>query len=187
MDDVHRERPSWIDVLALVTVIVVGVALGWYSRNKLHRGTWDFVPPRNVFLSGARQARHFLDVATPVGFGLAVVGLARVLREPRSRRRLLLGQPGAAACAALVAALGAGAANTAIWTVRWFEFGEQWATPGAGMFFNLAARNVSYCILAAWAFLAFGGLWTHGRNWVNWLGCALGMLAVAKTVLWCLP
>ncbi len=51
-------------------------------------GTMDRLPTGLV---------NVLNVATPAGFGLAVVAFARVLREPaRCRRRLFL-QPGGAA------------------------------------------------------------------------------------------
>ena len=46
---------------------------------------------------------------------------------------------------------------------------------------------MGFCVLAVWAFLALVGLWTSGRNWVNWLGCAIGLLTVVNLALRCLP
>jgi hypothetical protein len=187
MEDARLRHPSALDVLALATVIVVGLVVSQYSPIGIQPRTWDFSYPGNLFLAGVHKARHALNAAAPVGFGLAVVGFARVLREPRPRRRRLFRQPGVAACAAIAAALAAGAVNTAVWVVRWLEFHEEWLSPRASMFFTLAGRHVSDCVLGAWAFLALGGLWSPGRNWVNRLGWALGVLALVNTVLWCLP
>jgi hypothetical protein len=180
-------KPSWIDVLALAAVIVVAVVLRQCGQIIPAWRPWDFVPPENAFIVVARNVRRVLETLTPSIFGFAVVGFSRVLRQPRPRRILQFRQPGVAACAAIVAALAAGTVNTAVWMVRWFEFGEQWLTPSAGMVINLAARHVSSCVLAAWAFLACGGLWTPGRNWVNRLGCALGILLLVNSVLEWLP
>jgi len=180
-------KPSWIDLLALAAVVVVAWAIIRYYQTDLHPRSSDFVPAENAFLDGARKVRFFLDRVTPACFGLAVVGLVRVFRESRPRRRLMFRQPGVAACAAFAAALAAGAVNMAVWTVRWLEFSEAWLTPGEGMVIALALRQLPYCILAAWAFLAFGGLWTHGRNWVNWLGCAIGIVAIVDLIVEWLP
>ncbi|MGO9466287.1 MAG: hypothetical protein ACLQIB_08230 [Isosphaeraceae bacterium] len=184
---VPMQKPSWVDALALVVVVAVAVVLGEYNPVELHPRFWDFIPPENAFVSGARKLRQFVEALTPASFGFAVVGLARALREPRPSRRLVFRQPGVAACAAIVAAIAAGIVSTSAWIVRWLEFREPWLTPGAGMVIGGAASRVSYCILATWAFLACGGLWAWGRNWVNWLGCALGILLLVNSVLGWLP
>jgi hypothetical protein len=92
----------------------------------------------------------------------------------------LFRQPG------VVAALITAAANTTLWLVRWIELQEALPLP-VHTLFEIAARHVSFCVLAVWAYLAFGGLWASGRNWVNWAGGTLGALAILNSVLWCLP
>jgi hypothetical protein len=184
---IPMQKPSWIDILALAAVIVGAVALRWHCQIELHPRVGNFLPPEKAFINVARNVRHVVEEVTPAVFGFAVVGFARVLREPAPRRRLLFRQPGVAACAAMVAALAAGAVNTAIWAVRRWEFSEAWLNPGPAMAITLGARHLSYCVLAVWAFLAVGGSWTPGRNWVNRLGCVIGSLVVVDSVLRCLP
>jgi hypothetical protein len=143
-----------------------------------------------MIVDGMHKARHFLNAATPVGFGLALVALAWVFREPLPRRRRLFLQPGVSACVAFVAALLAGTANGAMWTIRWLEFHEQWLAGSrvtTNVLFSSAQSYLPFCIVAAWVFLALGGLWTQGRNWINRLGIALGVMAVVHSLLWCLP
>jgi hypothetical protein len=143
-----------------------------------------------MIVDGMHKARHFLNAATPVGFGLALVAFAWVFREPLPRRRRLFLQPGVSACVAFVAALLAGTANGAMWTIRWLEFHEQWLAGShttTNALFSSAQSDLPFCIVAVWVFLALGGLWTRGRNWINRLGIALGIMAVVHRLLWCLP
>jgi hypothetical protein len=182
------QKFSWVDILALGAAVAGALALKHFCWDAVyHPWAWNFVPTQNAFINGIHKARHIADELTPVVFGFAMVGLARVFREPAPHRRLLFRQPGVAACAAIVAALAAGGARTAIWIVFWFEYSAPWATPSIAMVIDLGARPMGFCVLAVWAFLASVGLWTPGRNWVNWLGCAIGLLTVVNLALRCLP
>ena len=179
-------RPSMLDALALVVVGIGGVALSQYDWASTR--TRHFASDPNILINGLNNACNVLNAATPAGFGLAVVAFARVQRERGPQRGRLFFQPGVAACVAFVAALIAGAIGSAVWAVRRFEFHNQWLAGAAtNIFFNLAQYHLSFCVLGVWAFLGFGGLWTQGRNWVNWLGIALGVMGVVQTLLWCLP
>jgi hypothetical protein len=186
VDNAELRNPSWLDVVTLAAVgasVVVFYQFGWIRA--LPR---QFPSDGNPILDGLHEARRVLHAVMSVGLGLAVVGFVRVLREPRQARSLLFRQPGVAACAAMVAALMTAGANTALWFVRWIEFQEVWLSNGfLSVLLEIAARHASFCVVAVWAYLAFGGLWASGRNWVNWLGGALGVLALLNSVLWCLP
>ena len=177
-------KPSRIDLLALVAVIVGTAAWRWYVPIEWHSGIWEsgvlLDDPRS---KGVRAVHHVVEWLTPAVFGLAAVGLARALREPMPGRASLFRQPGVAACAAIVAALAAGAMNTAVWTIRWLEFSEPWLTPAPAMLIDQSAWYLGPCVLAVWAFLAVAGVWMPGRNWVNRLGWAIGSLAVVGSVL----
>lgn len=191
MDHAELRRFSVRDIIALSALTAVLAAFyhyGWIDASPLTR----FVPPGpldgNIIVDGLNKVRRVLDTAMPAFLGLAVLGFVRVLRERRETRRLLLLQPGVAACAALVAALCAAAANAALWLVRWIEHQEQWSSTSFPLaVFRCAEGHGGHCVIAVWAFLALGGLWASGRNWVNRLGGTLGVLVVLKTVLWCLP
>jgi hypothetical protein len=179
-------NPSWLDLVTLAAVVAAVVAFyqcGWIRALPRTR---VFAPDGNLIIDGLHETRHVLGLVMPVGFALATVGFARALREPKPARRLLFRQPGVAACAAMVAALITAVANTTLWLVRWIEFQEALPFP-VHTLFEFAARHVSFCVLAVWAYLAFGGLWASGRNWVNWVGGTLGVLAILNSVLWCLP
>jgi hypothetical protein len=178
------QRLFRIDMLALTAVIAGAAALRFYCQIELHPGVWDFGLADNAFINGARKARHFVEALLPVVFGFAAVGFARVLREPAPNRRLLFRQPGVAACGAIMAAFAAGWVNIAVWAVGRLEFSSQWGTFSAAMVISQGERHLSHCVFAVWAFLAVGGLWTPGRNWVNWLGCTIGSLAAVNSALW---
>jgi hypothetical protein len=180
-------RPSRIDWVALAAVEVAARVLRLCGQIQPAYRLWDFAPPDYALNTLVRNVRRVVEALIPACFGFAVVGFARVLREPTPDRGPLFHQPGVTACAAIVAAFAAGSVNTAVWMVRLFEGGEQWLTPSASMVINLATRHVSTCVLAAWAFLACGGLCSSGRNWVNWLGCVLGVLLIGSSVLEWMP
>jgi hypothetical protein len=186
VDNAELRSPSWLDVVTLAAVVAAVVAFyqcGWVRASPRH-----FPSDGNLIVDGLHEARRVLNAVMPVSFGLAIVGFVRVLREPRQLRSLLFRQPGVAACAAMVAALITAGANAALWLVRSIEFQEAWLSNGfLSMVLEIAARHVSFCVLAVWAYLAFGGLWASGRNWVNWVGGTLGVLAILNSVLWCLP
>jgi hypothetical protein len=188
VDNAELRTPSWLDVVTLAAVVAAVVAFyqcGWIRALPRTR---VFAPDGNLIIDGLHEARHVLGLVMPVGFALATVGFARALREPKPARRLLFRQPGVAACAAMVAALITAVANTTLWLVRSIEFQEVWLTNGfLSILLEIALRHVSFCVLAVWAYLAFGGLWASGRNWVNWVGGTLGVLAILNSVLWCLP
>jgi hypothetical protein len=181
------DRPTRADLLALAAVIVGAAALRAWGRIELYPGHWDFSPPDNTVLQGARLLRRVVEEMTPAVFGFAAVLLAQVIREPAVRRRMMFRQPGVAASAAIVAALAAGMVNTAIWMVRWLEFAESWLTPGPSTVIRLASRYLGPCVLSVWGFLIAGRLWTSQRNWVNGLGLVLGVVAILYSVLWYLP
>jgi hypothetical protein len=182
------QKFSSIDMLTLAAAVAGAMAIKHFCWDaEYHPWAWDFVHTKSAFINGIHTARHIADQLTPVVFGFALVGLARVLREPAPRRRLLFRQPGVAACAAIGAALTSGGVKTAIWIVCSFEFSAPWATPSVALVIDLGARPMGFCVLAVWAFLALVGLWTSGRNWVNWLGCAIGLLTVVNLALRCLP
>jgi hypothetical protein len=178
---------SWIDTVTIAAVIIGAIALGWFSEIELHPRAWRSGSPAGGFISGARKVRDLIDDMTPAVFGFAVVGLARALWESDADRRLLFRQPGVAACAAAVAALAAGVMSTAMWAVRCWEFSEPSGSPRLAMVITYAARHLTSSVLVIWAFLALSGLWMRGRNWVNWLGCAIGFLAIVNSALWFLP
>jgi hypothetical protein len=190
MDNTRIRYPTWLDWITLAGLAAAFVAcfkLGW-----IRPPTKTPVFELDAISLSARlhDARHTLNSAMPFGIALAIAGFARVLREPKPARRLLFRQPGVAACAAIVAALITAGANTALWLVRWIEFQEQWLSNGfpVSILFDIAARHLSISVIAAWAYLAFGGMWARrGRNWVNWLGGTLGILAVFNTLLWYVP
>lgn len=181
--------PAWVDVITLAAVITALAAFyqcGWIRTSRLAA---DFFPHGNILIDGLHDVRHVLRIAMPVILGLAFVGFARALREPRQSRVVMFRQPGVAACAALVAAFFTGGANTLLCVARWVEFREVHGTTGfaVSILFDIAARYVSFCVIAVWVYLAIGGSWAPGRNWVNWLGCTLGVLGVLSAFLWCLP
>lgn len=192
MLDLEHSRiryPTWLDVIiaaALAAALFACYQLGWI---RAHEKTPVFERDPNSISAWLHEARYILSSAMQIGIILAIVGFARVLREPKSARRLLFRQPGVAACAAIVAALITAGANTALWLVRYVEFHDMWLTTGfpVNVLFDLAERHVSISVIAAWAYLAFGGVWARGRNWVNWLGGTLGFLAVLNTLLWYVP
>ena len=186
VDNANLRMPSRLDVLTLAAVVLAGGAIyacGWTSVLTSH-----FSPDESVFIVAFQKGRQIFNSALPVGFGLAIVGVARVLREPRETRRQLFLQPGVAACAAMLAALIVASANMALSLVRWIEFQEQSQLSGfVTALWPIAASHASFSVLAVWIYLALGGLWASGRNWVNWLGGALGVLVVLNALLWCLP
>ncbi len=190
MDNTGIRYPTWLDwitLAALTAALVACYKLGWITKP---RKTPVFESDANSLSARLHDARHILNSATPFGVALAIAGFARVLREPRPARSLLFRQPGVAACAALVAALITAGANTGLWLVRWIEFREQWLSNGFPLqiLSEIVARHVNICVIAAWAYLAFGGIWVRrGGNWVNWLGGTLGVLAVFNTLLWYVP
>jgi hypothetical protein len=190
MDNTRIRYPTLLDAITLATLgaaLVACYKLGWITPP---RRTPVFESDANSLSARLHDARHILNSAMPFGIALAIAGFARALREPRPARILLFRQPGVAACAALVAAMITAGANTALWLVRWIEFQEQWLSNGfpAQILFDIAARHVSISVIAAWAYLAFGGMWARpGGNWVNWLGLTLGILAVFNTLLWYVP
>jgi hypothetical protein len=186
MEEVPKLQPFWRDGAAVGAAIVAGLALSQCSLIGLPRSRVSFPDQGNVLLKTIHLARNVLDRSAMIGFSLAVAGLVRVLREPSHCRRLLVRQPGVAACAAVAAALAAGAVNTAVWGAWWIEFQSPWVAPHR-IFFPLAQRHVSNCVLGVWAFLALSGLQTRGRNWVNWLGWTLGVTAVVNSVVWYFP
>jgi hypothetical protein len=183
------QGPTKLDAAAIVVVIIGWVVLRQYGWAGGQHPRWDSPSRANIVINGIHKTHYVLTAATSVGFGLAVVGFARVLREPLPRRRSLFLQPGIAACVAFAAALIAGAASSASWIIRGFEFHEAWlaGTSATNILFNSALSHLIFCVLAVWAYLAFCGLWTRGRNWVNRMGIALGVMAVIQTLLWCLP
>jgi hypothetical protein len=189
VENCSLHAPSLLDAVALVIVIVVGVALRRYGWAGGSTRTWDYASHANITINGMHIARHMMSAASPVGFGLAVVAVARVLREPLPRRQRLFLQPGIAACVAFAATLVAGAASSASWIIRGFEFHEAWlaGTSAANILFNSALSHLIFCVLAVWAYLAFCGLWMRGRNWANRMGIALGVMAVIHNLLWCVP
>jgi hypothetical protein len=189
VNDNGLRYPSWLDVIILAAVAAAVVAFYNFGWIRALPRTRVFAPDENAIIDALHEVRHVLSSAMPVGFALAVVGFARVLREPKPARRLLFRQPGVAACAAMVAALIVAAANTTLWLIRWIEFGDEWLPTGfpANILLEIAASHVGYCVIAVWAFLGLGGLCASGLNWVNWLGSALGILAVLLALLWCLP
>ncbi len=190
VDNTRLRFPTWLDwiiVAALGAALVACYKVGWITPP---RKTPVFESDANSLSARLHDARHFLNCATPFGIAVAIAGFARVLREPRPARCLLFRQPGVAACAAVVAALITAGANTALWLVRWIEFQEQWLSNGfpVQILSEIVARHVNICVIAAWAYMAFGGIWARrGANWVNWLGGTLGILAVFKTLLWYVP
>jgi hypothetical protein len=188
LDNSRIRYPTWHDVIiagALAAALFACYQLGWIRTPEKTR---FFAPDPSSVIAWLHEARHLLSSGTPIGIALAIVGFARVLREPKPARRLLFRQPGVAACAAIVAALITAGANTALWLVRWIEFQEQWLRSGVPVqvLFDISTRHVSISVIAAWAYLGFGGVWARGGNWVNWLGGTLGVLAVFNTLLWCL-
>jgi hypothetical protein len=189
LNDSGLRNPSWLDVITLALVVAALVACYQCGWLRMSTKTRVFLPQGNILIDGLHEFRHILTNAMPVVLGLAVVGFARVLREPRPARVLLFRQPGVAACAAMVAALITAGANTGLWVVRWVEFREEWLSRGfpVSVLFDIAARHVSFCVIAVWVYLAIGGMWAPGRNWVNWLGGTLGVLSVLNAFLWCLP
>ena len=189
LEDRGQLALSLREAAVLVVVVIGSVALRQYGWAGESTGRWDSRSDANIIIDGLHKARHLLNAATPIGFGLAVAAFARMLREPLPRRKHLFLQPGGAACVALVAALLAGAANSAAWAVRRFEFHEPWLAGSSttNILFSSAQSHLTFCVLAVWAFLAFSGLWTRGRNWINRLGITLGILAVVHSLLWCLP
>ena len=188
VDNANLRMPSQLDVLTLAAVVLAGGAIyacGWTSVLTSH-----FSPDESVFIVAFQKGRQIFNSALPVGFGLAIVGVARVLREPRETRPTASLQPGVAACAAMVLAalITAGAQTPRLSLVRWIEFQEQSQLSGfVTALWPIAASHASFSVLAVWIYLAFGGLWASGRNWVNWLGGALGVLVVLNALLWCLP
>jgi hypothetical protein len=190
LDNSGIRYPTWLDwitLAALTAALVACYKVGWITPP---RKTPVFESDANSLSARLHDARHILNSATPFGIALAIAGFARVLREPRPARSLLFRQPGVAACAALVAALITAGANTALWLVRWIEFREQWLANGfpVQIVFESTTRHLTICVIAAWAYLAFGGAPARaGANWVNWLGGTLGILAVFNTLLWYVP
>jgi hypothetical protein len=184
VDNAELRKPSWLDV---VTLAAVGAAMvAFYQCGWIRALPRQFPSDGSLIVDGLHEARRILNAVMTVGFGLAVVGFVRVLREPSQARSLLFRQPGVAACAAMVAALITAGANTTLWLVRWIELQVAMPFP-VDTLFAIAERHVSFCIVAVWTYLALGGLGAPGRNWVNWLGGTLGVLAVLNSVLWCLP
>ena len=188
MNNAGLRNPSWLDFITLAAVITALAAFyqcGWIRTS---RSAADFFPHGNILIDGLHDVRHVLRIAMPVILGLAFVGFAQ-----RSASRVSasgsVSPAGVAACAALVAAFFTGGANTLLCVVRWVEFREVHGTTGfaVSILFDIAARHVSFCVIAVWVYLAIGGSWAPGRNWVNWLGCTLGVLGVLSAFLWCLP
>jgi hypothetical protein len=190
VDTSRIKYPTWLDVIiagALAAALFTCYQLGWIRTPERTR---FFAPDPSPVIAWLHQARHLLSSGTPIVIALAIVGFARVLREPKLERRLLFRQPGVAACAAIVAALFTAGANTALWLVRLLEFQEQWLSNGFpdAILLDGASRHLSISVIAAWAYLAFGGMWARrGGNWVNWLGGTLGVLAVFNTLLGYVP
>ena len=116
-----------------------------------------------------------------------------VCSASQSRQRgILFRQPGVAACTRrVVSALITAGTTPVLWLVRRIEFQEdsEWLSHGfpLGILFEIAARHASFCVVAVWAFLAIGGLWSFGRSWVNWLGATVGAYArFLNAFLWVL-
>ena len=190
LDNSRIRYPTWLDVIiaaALAAALFACYQLGWIRTPERTR---FFAPDPSSVIAWLHEARHLLSSGIPIGIALAIVGFARVLREPKPARRLLFRQPGVAACAAIVAALITAGANTALWLVRLLEFQEQWLSSGfpVAILLDSASRHLSISVIAAWAYLAFGGMWARrGGNWVNWVGGTLGALAVLNTLLGYVP
>ena len=186
MDNSNLRMPSRLDVVTLAAVVLAGGAIYTFGWTRVL--TNHFPPDENVIIAALRNVRQILNSAMPIGFGLAIAGVARVLREPMEKRRQLFLQPGVAACAAMLAALIVATANMTLSLVRWIEFQEQ-SQPSVFVtaLWPIGASHASFSVLAVWIYLALGRLWASGRNWVNWLGGTLGVLVVLNALLWCLP
>src|ERR1700678_2175827 len=69
VDNGSLHAPSLFDAVALVIVVVGGVALRQYGWAGGSTRSWDYPSHAHIMIHWMHMARHVMSAASPVGFG----------------------------------------------------------------------------------------------------------------------
>jgi hypothetical protein len=171
-------RLTLFDALVLVAALAVGLAASCsYLR---------FLPGFSQVLTGFSQVssriRDRIVAAVPCLAALSLAVIALSLRQPRQRFRRVARRPGVAACWA--ASLGflfhLLADGRPVVKHFNFFFWPEMALAFSGVDIMWLSAG---CVAASWLTLALAGLWRAERDWVGWLGRAVGVAWIALFII----